>query len=455
VTALGEKTAKRAIADLPAPPGLPVAGNALQLKSDRLHLVLEDWARKLGPVFRFNIGRRPIVAFASEEPINALLRERPDTFRRWNELAMALNEIGINGVFTAEGDDWRRQRKLAVMALNSNHVHRYYEVIRVCTERLAGRLDRAVVSERPFDLRRLFMAFTTDVTASLAFGHDLNSLERESELQHHLECVLPFANRRIMAPVPYWRYVKPPADRTAERSLRYVRSQVEGFIGAARERMAERPELFEKPENFLEGMLAAQRDGRYSDDEVFGNTFTMLLAGEDTTAFSLSWAAWYLANDPELQARVADEARTVLGEARVPPDAAAADALAFSDALLREAMRLKSAAPLLFFEALEDTSVAGIDMPRGSRLVCLSRYADAAARPSFDPDREDKRALNFGAGPRFCPGRNLALLEARAAIATLAHGFEISLDPGAAPVEERFGFTMAPSALQVMVRYRR
>jgi cytochrome P450 len=180
----------------------------------------------------------------------------------------------------------------------------------------------------------------------------------------------------------------------------------------------------------------------------------MLLAGEDTTAFSLSWAAWYLAEDRELQARVADEARAVYADQPVPPDATAADALVFSESVLREAMRLKSAAPLLFFEVLEDTVVGEIPMERGARLVCLTRYADAHARPDFDPDREDKRALNFGAGPRFCPGRNLALLEARAALSTLAHGFEITLDPSAPPVEERFGFTMAPSALQVIVRRR-
>src|SRR3954451_19396590 len=213
VTALTEKTASRPITDLPAPRGLPVAGNALQLKPDRLHLVLEGWADQLGPVYRFNIFRRPIVAFSSDAPINALLRERPDSFARWGELGVALREIGIDGVFTAEGDDWRRQRQLAVMALNSNHLHRYYDVVKVSTERLAGRLDAAADSGQPLDLRGAFMSFTVDVTSSLAFGHDLNSLESDSELQSHLERVLPLVNRRIMAPFPYWRVVKPPADR--------------------------------------------------------------------------------------------------------------------------------------------------------------------------------------------------------------------------------------------------
>ncbi len=68
--------------------------------------------------------------------------------------------------------------------------------------------------------------------------------------------------------------------------------------------MDQRPELYAHPENFLESMLAAQRAGRYSDEEVFGNTFQMLLAGEDTTAHSLSWVSYFIARDPALQRRL-------------------------------------------------------------------------------------------------------------------------------------------------------
>ena len=143
-------------------------------------------------------------------------------------------------MFSAEGGEWRKQRRLAVMALNTNHLHRYFDVIRVSTERLRGRLERAAHSGEPFELQRAFMSFTTDVASSLAFGHDLNTLEHESELQSHIERVFPMLSRRIAAPFPYWRYVKPPADRAAERSLVEIRAAVDGFIAQARERMGQR-----------------------------------------------------------------------------------------------------------------------------------------------------------------------------------------------------------------------
>jgi cytochrome P450 len=452
----GESAATRGIADLPGPRGLPVAGNALQLRPDRLHLTLERWAGQYGPTFRFGLGPRTVVAFAGPDAINAILRDRPDGFRRWREIQEVAHEAGVHGVFSAEGADWRRQRRLAVTALNTHHLHRYFEVIRVCAERLHARLASAADTGEPVDLKRAFRAFTTDVTSWLAFGHDLNTLQRDSELQVHIQRVLTMVSRHITAPVPYWRYLKWPADRAGERSLDALRTAVDGFIARARARMDARPELYERPENFLEGVLAAQREGRYSDQEVFANTFTMLLAGEDTTAQALSWTAWFIARDPALQRRLADAARTALGDTRVPASVDVATSFAYGEAVLLETMRLKSPAPMLFVEPLKDTSVSGVELPRGTRVILLTRYAAMHDSRAFDPqrEREPKRLLNFGAGPRFCPGRNLALLEARVALAMLARGFELALHPGAPPVRERLAFTMQPTGLRVLLRER-
>jgi cytochrome P450 len=438
------EAATRTIADLPGPRGLPGAGNALQLKADRLHLKLEEWARAHGPAFRFAIGRRTVVVFAEAEPINAMLRERPDGFRRWTEIESVFRELGIHGVFSSEGADWKRQRRLAITALNTHHLRRYYEIIRACTERLHGVLTTAARAGEPYDIQAAFMAYTTDITAWLAFGYDLNTLERETELQQHLERVLPLVSRRISAPFPYWRIVTPPKDRVALRSLAALRVEVARFIGQARGRLAAHPD--EPPRNFLESMLLAEEG--YTDEELFGNVLTMLLAGEDTTAHSLAWTAWYMASSPALQEVLFAEARDILEQDTHARDAQTADRFEHADATLRETIRKKSAAPLLFLEPLLDATVAGVALPRGTHVIGLSRYAEAGAA-------DEKRQLAFGAGPRFCPGRNLALLEARSALAMLARNFEISLPPNAPAVEERFGFTMSAHGLKVLLRERR
>jgi len=61
----------------------------------------------------------------------------------------------------------------------------------------------------------------------------------------------------------------------------------------------------------------------------------------------------------------------------------------------------------------------------------------------------------FGAGPRFCPGRNLALLEIKAVMAMLCRNFDVSKPAGAPPVGEQFAFAMMPNGLNVKIDARR
>ena len=444
-----------AIAELPGPRGLPGLGNAHQIRPDRLHVMIEQWGRRYGPVFRFSMGSRPVVGFTAPDAINAMLRERPDGYRRWREVESVANEMGIVGPFTSEGADWRRQRRLAVTALNTNHLRSYFDVIRVATERLHTRLEAKQGQE--IEILEDFMAYSVDITSALAFGEDLNTLEHgDGELERHIGRVFEMLSRRILAPVPYWRYVKPPADRAAEHSLEVLREAIAGFIADARARMEARPELLEAPENFLESMLTRPE---YSDADVAGNVFTMLLAGEDTTANTLAWATYILGQDPASQRRLATEADATLGPDRTPQRAEAADAMRFGEAVFRESARLKSTVPVIFLEPNTDTTVAGVELPAGTRVVALTRQAARPERVArFDPDRwldgaENPVFLTFGAGPRFCPGRNLAFLEGKTALAMLGRNFDI--EPVGRPPREHFGFTMSPAGLRVRLHPRK
>jgi cytochrome P450 len=462
--------AVRSIDDLPGPKRLPLLGNALQVRPDTLHLTVEDWAARYGPLFRFDIGTRKIVVVGNAETLNALLRDRPDGYRRWREILQITEEVGQVGVFAAEGDDWRRTRRLAVTALNSNHLQRYFEIVSTCTERLYGRLRAAAEAGQGFEIGQALSAFTVDVTSALAFGHDLNTLERgDDELQGHLHHVFHMTNRRIFFSFPYWRYFKLPPDRALDRSMEAIEVAVRGFMEETRRRIAVRPELREEPENFLESMIAAQEtEGTFSDAEIMGNVFTLLLAGEDTTSHSMAWTIWSLARRPAIQAKWAEEAREVLGDQPYATEYDTVEGFRYGEGVLRESMRLTPVAPISGLEPLADTEVEGVHIPAGTRLFLLHRYAglqSTVRAGEFVPERwldeeeelpvpDQKSFLTFGAGPRFCPGRNLAFLEAKTALGMIARNFEIELDPAAPPVTEFLGFTMSPKGLRVRLRER-
>jgi len=254
-----------------------------------------------------------------------------------------------------------------------------------------------------------------------------------------------------------------------------VRDSIQRFVREARERMAADPALFEHPRNLLEAMIAAadQGDAGVDDGDVAGNVSTMLFAGEDTTANTLAWMIWLLHQNPEALCCARDEVR------RAAPDAAAVtpeqiDSLDYLEACAQEAMRLEPVAPFLGMEALRDTSVAGIHVPSGTTVWCVLRHDSVDERHfakarRFEPERwlnpaganaagcsAERAAMPFGSGPRTCPGRYLALLEIKLAMAMLLASFEIDAvdTPDGGPAREAMHFTMNPVGLSMRLSER-
>jgi cytochrome P450 len=125
----------RKIRELPGPRGLPILGNLLQLRNSSLHLTAEAWSRTYGEYFRFRIGPRPFLAVANPETIAALLRDRPDGFHRSERLSAIADDMGFNGVFSANGDAWRRQRPMVMASFDPRHIKTYFPALARVTER--------------------------------------------------------------------------------------------------------------------------------------------------------------------------------------------------------------------------------------------------------------------------------------------------------------------------------
>lgn len=467
---VGRGTSARGIEDLPGPSGWPLLGSALALEPRRLHLILEDWAAQYGSPYQFRLGPRRVMVVADNEVTAALLRERPDTFRRFSPMASVIDELGATGVFSAEGDRWRRQRKLVMRALTPEVVKHFFPTIERFTARLERRWREAASHGATFTPARDLKRYAMDVTTALAFGTDIDSLQHDEDpLQSDVEQLFAVMGRRTAAPFPYWRYLRLPQDREADAGVARIRAAVAGFIEAARARHAADPALHTRPENMLDALVAARDEpgSGFTDEDVSGNVMTILAAGEDTTANTLAWLLLFLAGDEAAAGKVAAEADA---HASGPQDFAALDRLEYIEAAAMEATRLKPVAPALFLETNVPTEVAGVRLEAGASLWCVLRPSVLDARhfpepAAFRPERwlgahegglEDpkRKVLGFGAGPRFCPGRYLALVEIKRVTAMVARNFTLSLDPGTREVEEVFSFTMMPGRLPLRLAPR-
>ena len=479
----------RRITDLPGPRGLPGLGQLLQLDPPRFHQQLEGWCRAHGPLYQLRFGRQRVLVVGDHALVAGVLRDRPEGFRRPALHAAIGQEMGLPGsVFRSEGAAWARQRRMVMAGLDPTHVRGYYPSLLAVAQRLAGRWQRAALAGQTIDLQADLMRYTVDAVAGLTFGAEVNTLDSDGDvIQQHLDKVFPALYRRALSPLPYWRWLRLPADRQLDRSVAAINAAVAVFIDQARTRLHADPQRRAQPPNLLEAMLVAadEPDSGIDDEQVAGNVVGMLLAGEDTTANTLAWMIHLLWRHPLALARATEELRRVVPEDSEPT----LDQLArleVLEACAHETMRLKPVAPQIPLQALRDTVVGGVRVPAGAVLIGLLRMdsvsdAHLPQADRFEPGRwlaggagagavgaaagaVKRVAMPFGAGPRICPGRYLALLEMRMAMAQLLGRFDIDTvfvadDDGQAgesdgEAAERLSFTMAPVGLRMRLRLR-
>lgn len=472
----------RTLRDLPSPRGLPLIGNLHQMNPATVHATFERWAAELGPLYTVWLGRAPALVCSDSELNHVVLRERPERYRRRRTIESAMAEMSANGVFSVDGEAWRPQRQIVMRSLAATHFRQFFPALQRITERLMRRWVDAARRGEVLEMRDELTRYTVDVTTTLAFGEDPNTLEGVGDaIQEHLGLIFPALMSRSIAPFPLWRYVKLPKDRRLDRAVAAVHAHVEGLIERAQKRMHDEPG---EPRNLLEALLAANAEegGALSREDVVANVITLLLAGEDTTAHSLAWCMFQLAQDPALQDRLAREALAQFGDARLCGDHEAVKRLDAFEAVATETARLRPVVPMFGMEPVVDVELGGVALPRGTAIFLMMRPDMIDPRhfgepQRFEPDRwqrehhaaaaaagcphaaragaHNARAwLQFGTGPRVCPGRHLASVEMRLVLSMLARNFRVQLacDPG--EIREVMSFTMHPQAMPVRLALR-
>jgi cytochrome P450 len=460
------------LTDLPGPRPWPVVGNMLQLRLGQLHEDIEALCHQYGPFFRLRFGRNDVMVVCDHETTNQVLKARPQDFRRSKRMENVTGEIGIKlGLFGAEGPTWHRQRRMVMASFSPQQIRAYFPSLLKVAERLQRRWLKAADQGASMDLQAELMLYTVDTITGLAFGLDMNTLEGHGDtIQNHLDEIFAGLYRRAFAVIPHWRMFKLPADRRLERSVLVVNEAIRGFMAQAHLRLRHEPSRRDIPPNLLEAFIvAAQAEGSgVDDDDVAGNVLTMLLAGEDTTANTLAWMIYLLHRHPEALQQATQEvlAAAPRGLAEFTPEVMTS--LDFVDACAQETMRLKPVAPFLPAEALRDTVVAGVAIPKGTLVWNVLRHDSVSeqhfeAPLAFRPERWLKPAqapkgvaLPFGSGARICPGRYLALLEIKMAMAVLLSNFEITTvdTPDGLEAREFMSFTMGPLGLRMRLKRR-
>jgi cytochrome P450 len=210
------------------------------------------------------------------------------------------------------------------------------------------------------------------------------------------------------------------------------------------------------PGDVVSALLAASREpGGLTAHEVHDHVMTLLLAGHETTASALTWTLYLLGRRPTAQRRVQAEADGLDGRT---VSAADLPALAYTRAVIAEAIRLYPPAWIIGRTVTDGIDLGGWHLPPGSIAAVSPLLLHHDPRWYPDPERFDPGRwlgerpglprhayLPFGTGPRTCIGEQFAWSEAVTVLATLAQSWTFGADPGFRPALS-YQVTLRPSA---------
>lgn len=435
-----------------APPARPLVGHLHDLRRDPLGFTAR--CADYGDVVPLRFGPNRVFMLNHPDDIEDVLVTRNHLFRK-GYLARGLEPMIGNGLLISEGDFWRRQRRLEQPAFHRTRIAGYAASMVAEVEPLTASWRDG--EER--DVHADMLALTLEVVTRTLFGADVR--EHVPVVREALATVLTTLNYRLSTLLFMLPTIVPvPAHLRLRAAMSRLDRIVYGIIERRRRSGERRADLL--------GMLldAKDEDGaRMTDRQLRDEVMTLMVAGHETTALSLSWSSYLLAAHPTAEAALHRELEAVLGGR--PPAVDDLPRLRFADAAVKETLRLYPPGWVIFREALEDLEIRGHAVRRGWTVALPQWAVHRSGRFHPEPERfRPERWLDddagrhrfayfpFGGGPRLCIGSHFAMLESTLLLAAIAQRFRFRTVPGSTP-EPDPAITLRPrSGIQLTVHAR-
>ena len=412
----------------PGPKNRGIIGNFPLGTRDPLGLYTQ-WARQYGDIIYYRAFSRHVYFLNNPDFIEHVLVTNYRNFIKGEALQFNRRIFG-NGLLTNEGDSWLKQRHLIQPAFRRDRIESYGKTIGAYTERMMADWRDGEVR----DIHRDMMRLGLEIVAKVLFNIEIAS--EGDTIAEALNTFMELGSRgRLLLP-PVLRLL-PTAD-----NLRYRQAarQLDEVVYAL---IRQRRSNDDAGDDLLFGLLHAQDEsGRgMSDKQLRDEVMTLLLAGHETTAVSLSWTWYLLTQYPEVEKQLLSELQQVLSGRK--PTAQDLSKLPYTARVVKEAMRLYPPAWAIVRKSVQHCEIGGYQVPAGSTVMMNQwvmhrdpRYYDQPER--FNPDRWlDERAkaipkfayFPFGGGPRTCIGASFAAMEGVLVLATMAQKYQLRVPP--------------------------
>lgn len=453
-----ENTPARSFDEIPMLPNGNGLGPTLEFRRDRFGFIKR--IAMGAPICRVHLLDRKVALVTGASELQELLVENASSLAKGAVQKLAGYPVIGDGLLGSSGELWRKQRKLMAPIFTPAQIAAYGEDMMACAHREMATYE----NEMDLDVSTSMTRLTMSVAGKTLFGSDtcseadaigkalgtairlfgkiagspvalvqLKIKDGLSRIGPHLPGPLADIVEKGVQQLEYPVLFGDDA-RALEESIEVLDRYVADLIEARRKNPDEARDLLSR--------LLAARDGTdyMTDKQLRDEILTLFVAGHETTAVSLSWSLYLLAQHPEIYRQVQTEVDALHHE----PTVADLPRLGAVLRVFKEALRMYPPLPLYARDTTEDIVVGGYQIPKNTPVLISplgthyrpELWTDA---DRFDPDRflpsaESTRHryayIPFSAGPRICIGNHFALMEATLVLTTLLRNFEFSLKAG-------------------------
>ncbi|CAN1817670.1 Alkane hydroxylase MAH1 [Linum perenne] len=366
-----------------------------------------------------------------------------------------------NVLINSDGDSWKMRREIVDSLLKSAKFHNLLNktLSQKLGENLIPILNRASSSETQIDLQDLMKRLTFDTICLVTLGFDPESLSplefphRHIAYEEAFDLIFEVILHRHCVPQSVWKL------------QRWVGIGMEGKFGPAvecvnrflDEKIKLKMEKCNVDDFLREVILEVERVlGRAADCKLVREiVFTLMLAGRDTIAAAMTWFFWLVATNPKVEQTLLEEMDTKTEEQQRRfdpiPSMEALNKMVYLHGAISETVRLYPPGPFNTKQSLErDMLPSGHFIEKNTRVL-ISIYSMGRMEEiwghdcrEFKPERwvlqrgnddKKKRVLHvpsykfaaFLAGPRVCPGRQIAFAEMKMVAYCVLSRFKIEV----------------------------
>lgn len=404
---------------LKGPKSYPIIGSAKEFREDPLAF-FQKLDVDYDGISKIQLG--PVKGVFSTRPefIKEVLVTKNRSFVKGTSYK-ELQHFLKNGLLTSEGDTWFKQRRLAQPSFYKKTVESFFDIMLKYSNQTVKKWSESGSFEALPEMNNLTLA----AIGEAVFDRDLT--KDSKSIGDNLSFMIGETNTRM------WNIVNWPIWFPTKNNRKFncgIKAIDEIVFRLIKER---RDEGNKERTDFIQMLLNAEdadTGGKMNDQEVRDELMTIFVAGHETTALALTWALYLIAKDAEVESKIKKEIKSL---GNIGLTAHNVWSLPYIKAVIDEVLRLYPPAWIIGRVAIEDVTIAGVDVKKGQDILMSTYVVHRSARlwddpNKFDPERflgDNKKSINkysyfpFGGGPRICIGEQFAIMEMIIALVTI------------------------------------